>query len=425
MGEINVDFLKSGMVLACDLLDSMGRFLLGKGSVIEEKHIRIMKMWGITAAEIEGEDQENAAREELLQIEPGLLLKIREHVNAFFCEPEKPGEHEALKEIRRLCILRMARRISDGVMSESDLTGDEEQKDKPSFSSTPPGEKIIPAPELVERSAQLASFPDIYYQIVNVLNDTKSSASHLAEVVGNDPGLSAILLRMVNSAFYGLPSKVSSVTRAIALIGGNELSTLAMGISVIRYFKDIPPEMFDMKLFWMHSIAVGVLARVLAHRKVSLSEEELFIGGLLHDIGRLIVYKEFPLTAAFAIRQARERRVPLYRMERELFKYDHSTVAGLLLEKWNFPKPLLQMIKHHHNPVGSPRALEASIINISTIIATALKLGYGGESLVPAFNGKVWDGIDLSPSVLSPSIKQADRQVGEILQAFNLGDDQN
>lgn len=423
MGELNVDFLKSGMVLACDLQDSMGRFLLGKGSVIEEKHIRIMKMWGITAADIEGEDREHAAREELRQIEPELLVKIREYVNAFFCEPEKPGEHDALKEIRRLCILRTASRISGGSMSVSDLTGDEDEESKSSISAPPPEEKIIPAPELVERSAQLASFPDIYYQIVKVLNDTKSSASHLAEVVGNDPGLSATLLKMVNSAFYGLPSKVGSITRAIALIGGNELSTLAMGISVIRYFKDIPPEMFDMKQFWVHSVATGVLARVLAHRKVNLSEEELFIGGLLHDIGRLIVFKEFPLTAAFAIRQSRERRVPLFRMERELFKYDHTTVAGLLLEKWNFPKPLTQMVKYHHTPSGSPRTLEASIINVSTSIATALKFGYSGEVLVPTFSGKTWDNIDLSPSVLSPSIKQADRQVGEILQAFGFGDE--
>lgn len=424
MGEISVDFLKSGMVLANDLQDSRGRFLLGKGSVIEEKHIRILKMWGIASADIEGQDQENAAREELHQIEPGLLIKIREHVDALFCEPEKPGEHEALKELRRLCILRTAHRIAGGAMSVSDLVREEEEKGKPLISVSPPKEKILPAPDLLARSAQLSSFPDIYYRIVKVLNDTRSSASHLAEVVGNDPGLSATLLKMVNSAFYGLPSSVSSITRAVALIGGNELSTLAMGISVIRYFKDIPPEMFDMKQFWMHSVATGVLARVLAYRNVGLSEEELFIGGLLHDIGRLILYKEYPLTAAFAIRQARQRRVPLFRMEHELFGYDHTAVAGLLLEMWNFPKILTRMITYHHAPADSPGFLEASIINVSTSIATALKIGYSGETLVPTFSDKTWDTLDLSPNVLSPSIKQADRQVGEILQAFGLGDEQ-
>ncbi|MCP5107839.1 MAG: HDOD domain-containing protein, partial [bacterium] len=257
MGEVNVDHLKSGMVLAGDLIDSLGRFLLGKGSKIEDKHIRIMKMWGITSADIEGEDQEQAAQEEMRQIDPQLLAKAETYINSYFCDSGVYNSHEALKEIKRLCVLRTAQRIETGAMGLADLeTGQKEEKILP-----PPGrETIIPAHDLVEKNVQLSSFPDIYHQIVKVLNDTKSSATHLAQVVSSDPGLSATLLKLVNSAFYGLPSRVSSITRAIALVGGKELSTLAMAISVIRYFKDIPPEVMDMKKFWIHSVAAGVLA---------------------------------------------------------------------------------------------------------------------------------------------------------------------
>lgn len=425
MGEINVDYLKSGMVLASDLKDPMGRFLLGKGSVVENKHIRIMKMWGITSADIEGQDQEIVNREEMGQIEPGLLKKIRGYVNASFCDPEKADDHDALKEIRRLCVLRTAQRISCGDLDVSVLDADNPGTCSSTFFKSPPKEKIIPADDLVEQSITLSSFPDIYYRIVKVLEDTRSSATHLADVVSHDPGLSASLLKIVNSAFYGLPARVSSITRAIALIGGSELTTLAMGISVIRYFKDIPPDMIDMKKFWMHSIAAGVFARVLAQRKISLSEEELFIGGLLHDIGRLVIFKAFPHTAAYAMQQSQEQRISLFRVERELFKYDHTTVAALLLEKWNFPKPLTQMIRHHHTPAGSPRSLEASIINISTLMATALKLGCSGECFIPSFNSNAWETIDLSTSVLAASIAQVDRQVSEIIQAFGLDPDQD
>jgi putative nucleotidyltransferase with HDIG domain len=425
VGEINVDYLKCGMVLASDLKDPMGRFLLGKGSRVEEKHIRIMKIWGITAADIEGQDQEIVNREEMKQIEPGLLKKIRGYVNASFCDPEKPDNPDALKEIRRLCVLRTVQRISNGALDASCLDSEDHAKCSYTYFKSPPKENIIPADELVEQCIALSSFPDIYYRIVKVLDDTRSSASHLAEVVSHDPGLSASLLKIINSAFYGLPSRVSSITRAIALIGSSELTTLAMGISVIRYFKDIPPEMIDMKKFWIHSIAAGVFSRILAHRKISLSEEELFIGGLLHDIGRLIIFKAFPHTAAYAIQLSQEKRIPLFCVERELFKYDHTMVAALLLEKWNFPKPLMQMIKHHHLPGGSPRPLDASIINISTLMATALKLGFSGECFVPSFNAQAWDTIDLSTSVLGASITQVDRQVNEILQAFGLDSDQN
>lgn len=422
MGEVNVDYIKAGMLLADDLKDSNGRFLLGRGTIIEEKHIRIMKMWGITAADIEGVDQERAAQEELNHIEPELLKKIQTYVNALFCEKDAKEkiEHEVVREIKRLRILRLARRIKSGVLRVSDLEAG--IPGAPEFGSPAPAaqEEIIPAHNLVEKSIQLASFPDIYYRIVEMLNDIKSSASKLAQVVSSDPGLSATLLKLVNSAFYGLPSRVSSITRAIALIGGKELTTLAMGISVIRYFKDIPPRMIDMKKFWMHSIAVGVFARVLAQQRVGLVEEEFFIAGLLHDIGRLVAFKEFPQTAANTIRTAHEQHAPLYRLENEMWGYDHAGVAGLLVQKWNFPDPLRQMIKFHHQPLNSPEPIGASIIYLADMMTTTLQFGYSGNSFIAPFDGKIWDMVELSPSVLSPSLDQADRQVNEILRTFSL-----
>jgi HD-like signal output (HDOD) protein len=422
VGEVNVDYLKSGMVLASDLRDSFGRSLLGRGTVIEEKHIRVMKVWGITCADIEGVDQEHVAQEEMRQIDPQLLPKIQKYINSFFCDSAPAVEHEALKEIKRLCVLQVAQRIDAGFITVSELE-EKLQKDADARLSTPlkpPQGKISPALDLVDRSIQLSSFPDIYYQIVKVMNDTRSSASHLAQVVSNDPGLSATLLKMVNSAFYGLPAKVSSIVRAIALIGGNELSTLAMGISVIRYFKDIPPEMVDMKKFWMHSVAVGVFARLLAYHKVGLSEEEFFIGGLLHDIGRLVILKAYPHTVAYAMQLAEKRRILLFEAERIVLGFDHATVAGLLLEKWNFPKTLQLMIKYHHLPLVSQRPLEAAIISLSNILATAMHFGYSGDRFIPSFDKKIWDTIDLSTSILMSSVKQADRQVNEVLRIFNL-----
>lgn len=422
MGDVNVDYIKPGMLLADDLKDANGRFLLGRGTVIQEKHIRIMKMWGITSADIEGVDQERAAQEELSHIEPELLKKIQTYVNAIFSEKgsKKANEHEAIREIKRLRILRLARRIMSGVIQVTDLESGSPGNFEFDSPLSQEKEEILPVHQLVEKSIQLASFPDIYYRIVEMLNDIRSSATKLAQVVSSDPGLSATLLKLVNSAFYGLPSRVSSITRAIALIGGKELTTLAMGISVIRYFKDIPPQMIDMKKFWMHSIAVGVFARILAQQRVGLVEEEFFIAGLLHDIGRLVAFKEFPRTAAKTILNAREKHSPLYLEEKGTWGYDHTAAAGLLVQKWNFPEPLRQMIKFHHNPLTSPEPLDASIIYLADMMATAHEFGYSGNSFIAPFDGKIWDTVELSPSVLSPSLDQADRQVNEILRTFSL-----
>ncbi|MCP5054501.1 MAG: HDOD domain-containing protein [bacterium] len=411
MGEVNVDDLKAGMVLADDLKDAKGRFLLGRGVPIEEKHVRIMKIWGITSADIEGVSREEVVKEAMGRIDPKILAEITKQVDELFCNSTR--DHPALQELKRLCILRTASK-------HSKPCGEENGQSDLSESDSPPGEKVTSLDELVEKNVQLSSFPDIYYQIMNVLNDTHSSATHLANVVSKDPSLSASLLKLVNSAFFGLPSKVDSITRAVALIGGRELSALAMGISVIRFFKDIPPRMVDMKNFWLHSVACGVFARVLATRKAGLVEEFFFIGGLLHDIGRLVMFIEYPKTMVYLINLSQKRKAPLFRIEREVLGYDHAEVTGLLLKKWNFPLPLARMIRYHHTPLASKDSLEASIILVSDILATAFRFGYSGNCYAPAFEQKVWATIDLSPSVFDLSIKQAERQVTETLDAFNL-----
>lgn len=417
------------MLLASDLKDPFGRFLIGRGTVIEEKHIRIMNMWGITSVDIEGMDQEQAVREELLHIDPELLTKIQAHVNALCCirdvdhavgTASVADKHEALEEIKRLCIFRLAQQIDSGPLKLSELF--EEAKKEYDFQEPeiPPQETIIPAQELIDNKVRLCSLPDIYHRVVEIINDSRCSAARLAEVVGNDPALSGTLLKIVNSAFYGLPTKVGSIVRAIALIGNNELSALVMGISVIRYFKNIPPEMVAMKKFWMHSVAVGVFARLLAHYKGDLSEEDLFIAGLLHDVGRLVIFEALPKSAAVAIKLSRKRRVPLFQVESEIFGYDHAAIAGLLLEKWNFPKPLQQIIRCHHAPLDCQKPVEAAILLLADILASAIRFGSSGNYFIPPFDKKTWDILELSPNVLRPCIKLFDRQVDEVLHIFHL-----
>jgi HD-like signal output (HDOD) protein len=423
VGEVNVDDLKEGMVLAADLKDSKGRFLLGIGNQLEKKHIRIMKIWGITAADVEGIDADDLAQESMNHIDSKLLEDISKYVDERFVNSVE--DHTALKELKRLCIKRIAEKLSrpDGSYTLETLWEKETQIIGGGASDSPPDEYITPLHTLVDKNVQLSSFPDIYYQIMNVLNDTRSSATHLANVVSNDPGLSASLLKLVNSAYFGLPAKVDSITRAIALIGGRELSALAMGISVIRFFKGIPATVMDMRNFWLHSIACGIFSRILAHRSSELSEEIFFLGGLLHDIGRLIMFSEYPKMSAYTIDVAKKRKIPVVMVEREILGYDHSQVTGLLLQKWEFPKPLQTMIRFHHTPSISRKPLDSAIILTADIMAIAMGFGFGGNPCIPAFDKEIWDATNLSPSVLNLSIKQADRQISETLQAFRMEDE--
>ena len=177
------------------------------------------------------------------------------------------------------------------------------------------------------------------------------------------PACPQSLLRLANSAFYGLPSKTDSITRAVTLIGTKEISTLAMGVLAIRFFKDIPQQLINMKTFWTHSVACGIIAGILAQHKIGFTEEKFFIAGLLHDIGRLIMSMGLPRNMTYAVSQSRRGSTPLYEIEDEIFGFNHTKAAALLMQKWEFPIALKNMVRHHHDPIGFPRS--SGIINNS------------------------------------------------------------
>jgi len=398
------------MVLAGDLLDSRGRFLLGKGAVLQDKNIQTLKSWGITEADITGFNRGKASEETMPPITPEIFKKCEDHVAILFQYAN--GDHEVIRELRRLRLLYLAKKLSMG-------------EHLPEIEDTKTGavdiprrkEGVLSAQDLL-CNAQLTSFPDIYYRITRILNDPGSSAFQLAEVISKDTSLSTKLLKLANSVFYGLPTKVDSVTRAITIIGLNEIGTLAMGVLAIRFFKGIPQKLINMKEFWIHSLACGTLAGILARDKTGLAEERFFVGGMLHDMGRLVIAMAMPEHTKQAILESRKRLIPLHKMEKEMFGYDHAEIASLLLSKWDLPEELVNMVGFHHDPAGAPNPLDASLVHFANIIAVACQFGSSGEIFVPPLADKAWELISASPSVLAPAISQTERLVKEIIKDF-------
>jgi putative nucleotidyltransferase with HDIG domain len=411
VGKVNIAGLRDGMILAENLVDTTGRCLLAQGSVIQDRHIHIMKSWGITEADVEGISHEQAVSSAMVEIDPELVKKCADYMEPFFRHSNK--EHEVMQEIRRLSILRLARDRS-GPPGIREFCPDLENIDT---RETLPDEEIVPLLRLVI-NCRLASFPDIYYRIDKVLKDPMSSVSHLADTISTDPSLSATLLRLANSAFYALPSKTESVIRAVTLIGTKEISTLAMGILATRFFRDIPQNLINMKNFWAHSVACGLFASILAQHKIGFSEEKFFIAGLLHDIGRLIMAMGLPKNMAYAVGQSRRRSIPLNEIEEEVFGFNHTKVAALLMQKWEFPITLENMVRFHHDPAGSPNPLESSIIHVADIMAIAFQFGHSGEVIVPPLNAKAWEALAISQSVIEPTLAQTERLVNETVRDF-------
>lgn len=413
MGVVSIDYVKAGMILACDLYGPNGRFLLPEGAVLQDKHIRVAKIWGVVEADIQGVQEDKEVEEPRTEIPPEIIEQSKKMVMERFSLNDT--EHEAVRELCKLSVAHAARRIlfNGGRADFFEFKAENfEDRDLENL-KTPPS-----AYNLVKNQFNLVSFPEVYFKIVDVLNNPRSSSSHIAEVVSKDASLSAKLLKLVNSPFYGFPSKIDTIERAVTLIGVNELTTLALGISVVSYFKDVPPEVLDMKSFWRHCIACGVYGRILAQQKMGLSEERYFVAGLLHDIGRLVMLKQLSGHMADALRVSMQEKITLQEAEIRCVGYDHSKIAGFIFKEWKLPLGLEHMVKFHHSPDKAINLLEPSIIHLADIMANALCMGFSGSFYIPRLQERAWDALDFSPSVLSAAYKQGVRQVDEIEQVF-------
>ncbi len=417
MGLLNVDSLQPGMILDKNLIAFNGRFLLPKGTVLTSGHIKTMKVWGVVEADIQGEEGRESGKMLEAEIPKEILKQAESAVKTLFT---KPVLRTPMKEIYSLALERRAVALKSGKGGPEAIKAAREfPRDSQLRKGRIKGE-ITPA-DLVSQELKLASLPDVYYRIMEVINSARSSASHIAQAVSKDTSLVARLLKLVNSAFYGFPSKIDTVARAVAIIGTKELSTLALGITAVQYFNDIPPEFVDMKNFWTHSVACGVYARLLASEKVGISEERLFVGGLLHDLGKLVIFRQVPFSAREAMALSEEKRIPMWQAEREVMGFDHAHVGALLLREWRIPAHLEAGVRFHHSPLPSSYTLEASLINVADSLAIAMGIGRSGSAIVPEIDDETWAAAGLSGGVFQPVVRQGDRQIGDITATF-LGD---
>jgi len=180
-----------------------------------------------------------------------------------------------------------------------------------------------------------------------------------------------------------------------------------------------------METFWKHSIAVGTTARLLAVQRRESNIERFFTAGLLHDIGRLILFMEMPVKSREAIELSASGNCLLYQAEKDLLGFDHGMLGAMLLKKWELPESLVMSTNYHHKPaVASKNQLEASVIHVSDIIVHTVNFGSSAEKFVPLLNKKALTAIGVGPDVLANVIEQLYIQYVDAVK-FILGDDES
>jgi len=281
-------------------------------------------------------------------------------------------------------------------------------------------------PESIIRGiTKVSSLPTIFVKLDEAMENPRSTNKDYAVIINEDTAMAVRLLRIANSALYNFPAKIETVSHAITIIGSKQLRDLLLACSVIKMFDDIPEEFVSMELFWRHSIAVGVTARILAGMRRENNVERFFVAGLLHDIGRLILFTETTKQMQHIVKETKERQQLLFKIEKELMGFDHAKLGGLLLKTWKLPNRLIDAVQYHHAPMNSKtHPVEASIVHLADIIVNALQLGTTGEHLVPPLNDQAWGLLNLEKDTLATVVEHLLVQYNDAVQ-FILSDTNN
>jgi len=203
----------------------------------------------------------------------------------------------------------------------------------------------------VRRVSTIATLPEVTARIVAIVEDPRSSASALHKIVSHDPALVTRILKIVNSAFYGLPGQIGSIERAIVLLGLNAVKNIAVAASLGQLFRGVQLcEGYTAKDLWTHCIAVGVTARDLARQLRMPLADEAFLAGMIHDIGMLIHLQLNPEKLQLVCERAKDHG-NFCELEREIIGMDHQQLGGALCELWKFPRSCQLVAGHHHEPL--------------------------------------------------------------------------
>ena len=280
------------------------------------------------------------------------------------------------------------------------------------------------APELVAESAALVSLPDVYVRLRTTIDTPGSSMDAVANVIRHDPAVTARVLQLTNSAFFGRASRVDTVERAVRVLGTRQLHDIVLATVTAEAFRGIDPSLVNMDLFWVNSVYCALICHALGSRCRLGTTEQLFVDGLLHDVGHLLMYQRLPEECQAALMQADSRHVPVYRVERELLGFDYAQVGGMLMESWRLPPALVEAVRHHPEARLAPaHRVEAAIVHVGSRIAhTGWPFDSAASPEEFALDEDALALTGLTPESVEIAALEAAQEVDEVVTALFGGD---
>jgi len=231
--------------------------------------------------------------------------------------------------------------------------------------------------DLVKNINDVVSLPGVFVRVNTLVNDPQTPMTAVAAVISQDPGLTIRVLRMANSPAYGISKEIDSVSKAATIIGTERIRDIALATSAVETFDGIPNDLLSMEDFWMHSVYCAIISKHLASQVKIANTDSLFVAGLLHDIGQLVLFKAMPEESRKALEYVLDdtEGTELHLVEQDIMGFDHVMVGGALADSWQLTPMLVEIITSHHDLSHANKyKKESAIVKIASSIAVMAEL---------------------------------------------------
>ncbi len=250
---------------------------------------------------------------------------------------------------------------------------------------------------LLSKLDALPTLPTIYHELMEIMDNPRSTAQDVANVIMQDQASATKVLKASNSPLYGFYGKINNITQAISYIGFDEVKSLIIALTIIDFFNNkVEIKQFDMVSFWKHSIAVGVMTRLIGKAIRAKDLENYFLSGIMHDIGRLFFMIVIPEAYTKVLSYSYDNRCLLYEAENQVLGISHSIAGELLADKWNLPKSIQNVIRYQNKGIldNNNRTLVAAC-HIANVSSNMFGYSYADELIITTPNKDTWEILDL------------------------------
>lgn len=272
--------------------------------------------------------------------------------------------------------------------------------------------------EILTGVMDVIPLPKAYLRLRELIADPDSSLADITQVIANDPGLTSRILRIVNSAYFALAAKVDTIGRAVQVLGLNQVHDLALATAAVGTLSKIPCQALDIHDYWRRSIYAAVAAKIIAKRMGLRANERLFVGGLLHGIGELVLAFKEPVLFVELKAAAVRRQVPMSVVQLEHLGFDYAAISGELLRQWQLPDELVVPVRVHATGFANAPATrldDVSVLQVASVISRAALWSSEQDEPVPGFEPIAMQVTKLDEESIEQVMTESDQLVIEAM----------